>query len=115
MEQLTTLAGLALVPAVVALAWIMILQRDLKSGRRVRLRLRDLSPIRKLYVVGLVGYFVFVLYSDLTTIIPLMTATGSAFLATFQDVVATLWLGTLGLLGVGLFYALKSPVRKTTP
>ena len=115
MEQLTILAGLSLVPVVVVVAWMMILQRGLKSGRRVRLKLRDLSPIRKLYVVGLVGYFGFDLYSELTTIIPLVTGTGPPFLTELQDVVTVLWLGTLGVLGVGFLYAVRSPVRKATP
>ena len=115
LEQLATLAGLALVPAVIAMIWMMMLQRDLRSGRRVRLRLRDLSTIRKLYLVGLVGYFVFVLFFDLTTVIPLMTETGAPFLTVLQDAVEAIWLGTLGFLGVGLLHTLRSPARKTTP
>lgn len=115
LEQLTLLAGLALAPTFVALAWIMILKNDLKNGRRVRLKLRELSPIRKLYAVGLVGWFGFDLYSGLTTIIALFNETRLPFLTVLQEVVGILWLGTVGTLGIGLFYALRSPTRKTTP
>ncbi|HYY92489.1 MAG TPA: hypothetical protein VE955_10920 [Candidatus Dormibacteraeota bacterium] len=115
LEQLTALAGLALAPAFVAMIWMVMLHRDLRTGRRVRLRLVDLSPIRKLYLAGLVGYFGFDLYSELITIIAVFNRTGLSFLGLLQEVVGILWLGTVGLLGFVLLYTLRSPLRKTTP
>lgn len=70
LDQLTILAGLPLVLVFLDVIWMTRLQRDLKSGRRVHLKLRELSLPKKLYGVGLVGYLGFVLYSELTTIIP---------------------------------------------
>ena len=112
LDQLTILAGLPLVLVFLDAVWLTRLQRDLKSGRRVRLKLRELSLLKKLYGASLVAYLVFVLYSELTTIIPLMTGTESPFLTELQDVVVTLWLGTMGILGFGLLSFLRSPIRK---
>ena len=107
------LAGLPLILISVYAYWILKLRGDLKSGRRLRLKWKDLGLLKRLYAVSLVGYFVFVLYSDISSVIPNMTNSELPFSTLLQNAIVAIWLGTLGLLGLGLFYSLRSPARKT--
>jgi len=106
------LAGLPLILISVFAYWMLKLQGDLKSGRRVRLKWKDLSLPKKLYGVALVGYFAFVLYSDISSVIPSMINSELPFSAVLQNAIVAIWLGTMGLLGLGLLSSLRSPVCK---
>ena len=90
--------------------WIMRLQADVKSGRRVRLKWKDLSLPKRTYYVTLVGYLALIVFFDFSTIIPQMTWIGIPFMAELQNAIISIWLATSGLIGLGLFAIMKSPV-----
>lgn len=92
--------------------WMLKLHADLKSGRRVRLKWKDLSLLKKLYGIALVGYLAVVAYSELTTLISIITGAQPKFLPALERAVTSIWLGTVGVLGFGLLSLLRSPVRK---
>lgn len=93
--------------------WMLKLHADLKSGRRVRLKWRDLSVLKKLYGIALVGYLAVVAYSELATLISIITGAQPEFLPTLERAVTSIWLGTVGVIGFGLLSLFRSPVRKT--
>ncbi len=107
------LAGVPVVLAAIYASWMLNLHHELNSGKRVRLRWRDLSLLKKSYGVALVVYLVVVAYSELSTIIPIISGPSAPFSTELQNAIVTIWLGTLGLLGFGLFSLLRSPIRKT--
>src|SRR5205807_10292640 len=90
--------------------WMMRLQADVKSGRRVRLKWKDLSLPKRIYYVTLVGYLALIVFFDFSTIIPQMTEIGMPFTAELQNATISIWLATTGLVGLGLLLTMKSPV-----
>jgi hypothetical protein len=90
--------------------WMMRLQADVKSGRRVRLKWKDLSLPKRIYYVTLVGYFALIVFFDFSTLTPQMTWIGIRFMAELQNAIISIWLATAGLVGLGLFATMKSPV-----
>jgi len=89
---------------------MMRLQADVKSGRRVSLKWKDLSLPKRIYYVTLVGYLALIVFFDFSTVIPQMTETGIPFIAELQNVTISIWLATAGLVGLGLLLTMKSPV-----
>ena len=82
----------------------------MKSGRRVRLKWKDLSLPKRIYYVTLVGYLALIVFFDFSTIIPQMTEIGMPFTAELQNATISIWLATTGLVGLGLLLTMKSPV-----
>jgi hypothetical protein len=104
------LAGLPVVFLPVFIYWTMRLRADVKSGRRMSLKWKDLSLPKRIYNVTLVGYFALIVFFDFSTIIPRMTETGMPFIAELQNAIISIWLATAGLVGLGLLLTMKSPV-----
>jgi len=103
------LTGLPVVFLPVFIYWMMRLRADVKSGRRVRLKWKDLSLPKRIYYVTLVGYFALIVFFDFTVISP-MTGIGIPFMVELQNITISIWLATAGLVGLGLFATMKSPV-----
>ena len=106
------LAGLPLILISVFAYWMLKLQGDLKSGRRVRLKWKDLSLPKKLYGVALIGYFVFVLYSDISSVIPTMINSELPILSRAAKRNSSDLVGNHGSPWTGTPFLLRSPVCK---
>ena len=104
------LAGFPVVFPPVFIYWMMRLRADVKSGRRVRLKWKDLSLPKRTYYVTLVGYFALIVFFDFSTVISPMTGIGIPFMVELQNITISIWLATAGLVGLGLFATMKSPV-----
>ena len=103
------LTGLPVVFLPVFIYWMMRLRADVKSGRRMSLKWKDLSLPKRIYYVTLVGYFALIVFFDFSTVIPQMTEIGIPFIAELQNAIISIWLATAGLVGLGLLLTMKSP------
>jgi hypothetical protein len=90
--------------------WMIRLQIDQSSGRRMRLSWKDLTFRKKLFTVSLLAYFAFVVYLGASTTASAITGTGLPFEGIESQVL--IWMLTSGLLGLGFQMAFTFPRRK---